>query len=211
VVVVAAVAVRSTKVVVEPSTTAIAVHAWPSVDRSTIAPLYAPAGCRQVSRTPPTPTWATSPEIAPETGSVTETAADPDAGPTVAAISTAAAPVAVNSPAAVTDPPPLATRQSKAGWLARASPNWSYPAAANCTVWPSVTVAVDGVTAIVVSVWLTSTFTVPVTVDVPSDTATANVYRPAASNVTAVSFAALVPLAANAAPPPDGTDATDQV
>ena len=59
--------------------------------------------------------------------------------------------------------PPVAV-QANAGGAARATPNWSRACAANSCVPPAVTLALAGVTTMVVSVWLTVTLTLLVAV-----------------------------------------------
>ena len=69
---------------------------------------------------------------------------------------------------ASTEPMPEARLQVKAGWLASELPNWSSAVAVNCWVWYSLSVALAGVTLMVVSVGLTVTFTLLVVDWVPS-------------------------------------------
>src|SRR5438270_670915 len=82
---------------------------------------------------------------------------------------------AVDRPDAVTVPPPLATDQVKAGALARAAPNWSRAVAVNCCLVAVFTVAVPGLTVMLVSVWLTVTATSLVVLSVPSEMVTRRV------------------------------------
>ncbi|EFK95337.1 hypothetical protein LDC_2658 [sediment metagenome] len=72
---------------------------------------------------------------------------------------------AVNTPEALIVPPPD-TLHVKIALIA--VPNWSLPAAVNVCVPPVTTLALDGVTATVVSVWLTVTVTDDVTVRLPA-------------------------------------------
>jgi hypothetical protein len=65
---------------------------------------------------------------------------------------------AVNKPADVIVPPPVADHVN-AGWTASALPNWSIAVAVNCCLAPAVTVTMAGVTIAPVSVWATVTFT----------------------------------------------------
>jgi len=60
--------------------------------------------------------------------------------------------------------PPPARDQVQAGCVLRALPNWSLALAANCWVPPLATVALPGVTATLVRVWLTVTLMLLVTV-----------------------------------------------
>jgi hypothetical protein len=70
--------------------------------------------------------------------------------------------------------------------------------AASCWVWPPPIVAVVGLTARLVSVWLTVTLTLLVTLWPPkSAIVTVRVYAPAALNVADVLFDALVPFGEN--------------
>ncbi len=84
--------------------------------------------------------------VAEGTPTVTVAAAVRD--PPVAVTVSVPVPVAgaVYSPAGVTVPPapPASTAQANAGWVARASPNWSFARAANASVPRSGTVTADG-------------------------------------------------------------------
>lgn len=73
---------------------------------------------------------------------------------------------AVNSPADVIDPPPVAA-QAMAGCVVSRLPNWSAAAAVNCSVVPATIDAVAGDTAIAVRVWTTVTLTVDVATSPP--------------------------------------------
>jgi hypothetical protein len=85
--------------------------------------------------------------------SVTVTAADPVTEPLVAmTIAVPALPGAVYRPEPSINPTPAATAHANAGWLDIATPNWSWPVAANGCVPFSFSDAVAGVTVIDVSV-----------------------------------------------------------
>src|SRR5437764_386641 len=62
-------------------------------------------------------------------------------------------------------PTPLTTAQLKAGWVARALPNWSLALAVNCCVPPPGTLGVAGETAMLVRACWTVTVTALVAVD----------------------------------------------
>jgi hypothetical protein len=105
---------------------------------------------------------------------------------------------AVNKPADVIVPPPVADHVN-AGWTASALPNWSIAVAVNCCLAPAVTVATAGVTIAPVSVWATVTFTADEIVRPPASAIVAvNVYPPALANVATLLLAAFVPFTENA-------------
>jgi hypothetical protein len=134
------------------------------------------------------------------------TVADPITGPSAARIvADPAAAGAVYSPLPSIDPTPLGSSQVNTGWLATASPNWSYTTAENCRVPSSARVTAAGVTSTDVTVCATTTLALLIAVLPPASTiATRNVYAPARSNVTVVALAPLVPLAENAGVAPAG-------
>src|SRR5208337_429468 len=70
---------------------------------------------------------------------------------------------------AVSRPPaemvPTVVVQVKLGWVASTLPNWSLAVAANCWVPPTLTVTDAGLTAMLVSDWFTTTFTLLVVVN----------------------------------------------
>jgi hypothetical protein len=105
---------------------------------------------------------------------------------------------AVNNPADVIVPPPVADHVN-VGWTASALPNWSIAVAVNCWLAPAVTVATAGVTTTPVRVWATVTFTADETVRPPASVIVAlNVYAPALANVATLLLAAFVPFTENA-------------
>src|ERR1043165_4447464 len=70
---------------------------------------------------------------------------------------------AVYCPVVLRVPTPVRD-QTKLGWLDRGLPNWSIAVAVNCCVPPSASVALPGVTPLLVIVWFTVTVTLLVLV-----------------------------------------------
>src|SRR5262245_35957648 len=107
-----------------------------------------------------------------------------------------AAPAGKRPPGEIVPPP--RTLHANPGCGASGAPNWSTATAANCCVPPGMTVALDGLTATPVSVWLTVTVTELVAVcPSASVTVAARVYVPAFENVAVLFFAAFVPFGLN--------------
>jgi hypothetical protein len=105
---------------------------------------------------------------------------------------------AVNKPADVIVPPPVADHVN-VGWTVSALPNWSIAVAVNCCLSPAKIVATAGVTTTPVRVWETVTFTADETVRPPASVIVAlSVYAPALANVATLLLAAFVPLTENA-------------
>jgi hypothetical protein len=105
---------------------------------------------------------------------------------------------AVNKPADVIVPPPVADHVN-AGWMASGLANWSIAVATNCWLAPAMTVATAGDTTTPVSVWATVTLTADDTVRPPASVIVAvNVYAPALANVATLLLAKFVPVAENA-------------
>ena len=93
----------------------------------------------------------------------TVTAAAPVIPPLVAVtVPLAAVLDAVSRPAALIVPTPPLVAQVNAGLIA--TPNWSFAVAVNCWVCPALKLTDDGLSVIVVSVWLTVTLTLLVAV-----------------------------------------------
>jgi hypothetical protein len=137
-------------------------------------------------------------------GPVTVTLAKPCTDPLVAV--TTAEPVAagaIYNPPVLIDPTPIPTLQLKLlGWLIKAVPNWSNPAAVNCCVWFWESTLLAGVTVIVVNVWstVTNTLLVAVRASAASVIVAVKAYAPQWLNV-AVVFAAFALLKVGAVAP----------
>jgi len=102
---------------------------------------------------------------------------------------------AVYRPELLTEPVPLAIDHVNVGWVVSAAPNWSFAVAVNCCVALVLIDADAGLTAMLVSVWLTVTLTLLVVVSPPlSLIVTWKLYVPALVNVALELFDALVPL-----------------
>src|SRR5215218_891059 len=97
-------------------------------------------------------------------------------------------------PPLVIDPTPPSTDHASGGWLASASPNWSFTSAVNRLLDPTGIRIVAGLTVTKLGVGRTSTVTALEIASDPSLIVTRKVYSPARENVTSVIDAAVEPL-----------------